>query len=83
MTIDGEVETFNVAEFNVRLAELLLLEPDDIFVHSVEDGIVLNVCRSQGFMYGMSTSRAGRRRVRCAQVRGLVSIISRAFLRTY
>lgn len=46
MTIDGEVETFNVAEFNVRLGELLLLDPGNIFVHSVEDGIVLTVCGS-------------------------------------
>jgi hypothetical protein len=45
LALVGSVEGFNVADFRVRFTDQLGLHADDIFVHSVSDGILVNVCR--------------------------------------
>jgi hypothetical protein len=40
----GNVDAFNVADYRVRFAQHFGLSASDIYVHSVSDGMALNVC---------------------------------------
>jgi hypothetical protein len=49
LALVGSVERFNVADYRVRFTDQLGLHAEDIFVHSVSDGILVNVCRMSAY----------------------------------